>query len=123
LLATQGALTWASLAVRAATPGYPQEAQAVLAAHSELYGQLCGLIRCLFGNPFPPALVHPSWLTPDVVTLAGHIDCDRAFGALPELADALEDAGATDATLLGHLRTPGPHALGCHVLDAVLGKW
>jgi hypothetical protein len=38
------------------------------------------------------------------------------------LADALEEAGCTDANLLGHLRGPGPHALGCHALDAVLGK-
>jgi hypothetical protein len=28
---------------------------------------------------------------------------------VPLLADALEDAGCTDADLLGHLRSPGPH--------------
>jgi hypothetical protein len=38
------------------------------------------------------------------------------------LADALEEAGATDAELLGHLRGPGPHCRGCFALDAVLGK-
>ncbi len=38
------------------------------------------------------------------------------------LADALEDAGCTDAELLGHLRGPGPHVRGCWALDLVLGK-
>jgi hypothetical protein len=37
------------------------------------------------------------------------------------LADALEDAGCTDAGLLGHLRSPGPHVRGWAV-DLVLGK-
>jgi hypothetical protein len=41
---------------------------------------------------------------------------------LAVLADALEEAGATDGALLRHLRSPGPHVRGCHVLDAVLGK-
>jgi hypothetical protein len=38
------------------------------------------------------------------------------------LSDALEAAGVTDAELLAHLRSTGPHYRGCHVLDAVLGK-
>ena len=38
------------------------------------------------------------------------------------LADALEDAGCTDAELLGHLRSPGPHVRGCWAVDLVLGK-
>jgi hypothetical protein len=38
------------------------------------------------------------------------------------LADALEDAGCSDAGLLGHLRSPGPHVRGCWALDLVLGK-
>jgi hypothetical protein len=31
---------------------------------------------------------------------------------LAALADAIEDAGCTDADLLGHLRGPGPHVRG-----------
>jgi hypothetical protein len=46
----------------------------------------------------------------------------RAFERLPILADALEDAGCTDAELLAHFRSPGPHVRGCFALDAVLGK-
>jgi hypothetical protein len=41
---------------------------------------------------------------------------------LAVLADALEEAGAGDADLLGHLRGPGPHVRGCFALDALLGK-
>ena len=46
----------------------------------------------------------------------------RAVNRLPLLADALEDAGCTDADLLGHLRSPGPHVRGCWAVDLVLGK-
>jgi hypothetical protein len=37
-------------------------------------------------------------------------------------ADALEDAGCTDADLLGHLHGPWPHVRGCWAVDLVLGK-
>jgi hypothetical protein len=43
-------------------------------------------------------------------------------GCLAILADALEEAGCTDADILSHLRGPGPHARGCWALDLVLGK-
>ena len=46
----------------------------------------------------------------------------RRFEDLPVLADLLEEAGCTDAALLGHLRGPGPHVLGCWALDAAVGK-
>jgi hypothetical protein len=49
---------------------------------------------------------------------SGQLDPAR----LGVLADALEDAGCTDAELLGHLRGPGPHVLGCWALDLILGK-
>jgi hypothetical protein len=80
------------------------------------------LLRDLFGNPFHPVVLHPSWRTPDAVTLAGHIYHDRAFDRMPELADALEEAGCYHADLLGHLRSEGPHVRGCWVIDALLGK-
>jgi hypothetical protein len=38
------------------------------------------------------------------------------------LADALEDAGCTDAELLGHLRGPGVHVIGGWALDLILSK-
>jgi hypothetical protein len=41
---------------------------------------------------------------------------------LAVLADALEDAGCTDAEILSHCRSPGPHVRGCWVVDEILGK-
>jgi hypothetical protein len=49
---------------------------------------------------------------------AGTLDPER----LGILADAIEEAGCADAEILAHLRGPGPHTRGCHVLDLLLGK-
>jgi hypothetical protein len=84
------------------------------------------LLRDIFGYPFRP----PPPLAPPVLAynggaarrLAEAICAARRFEDLPVLADLFEESGCTDAALLGHLRGPGPHALGCHALDAVLGK-
>jgi hypothetical protein len=54
--------------------------------------------------------------------LADGIYEGRRFEDLPVLADLLEEAGLTDAAILGHLRGPGPHVLGCWAVDAVLGR-
>jgi hypothetical protein len=84
------------------------------------------LLRCIFGNPFrpspPPPLATLAWNDGTVVKLAQALYEERAFERLPVLADALEDAGFSDASLLGHLRGPGPHCRGCFVLDGILGK-
>ncbi len=82
----------------------------------------CKLVRCIFGNPFRPVAFDPNWLTSTVRGLASSAYDSREFGTLPVLADALQDAGCDDETVLGHLRGPGPHARGCWVLDAILGK-
>jgi hypothetical protein len=88
----------------------------------EAAGQ-AALLRCLIGNPFrPPPPIDAACLTPRVLSLANGIYERMAFDHLPELASLLEDAGCRNAELLGHLRGPGPHARGCHVLDAVLGR-
>ena len=83
------------------------------------------LFRDIFGNPFRPVALDPAWLHWNAGTvrkMAQAIYDDRAFDRLPILADALEEAGCTDAQLLGHLRGPGPHARGCWALDAVRGR-
>jgi hypothetical protein len=61
-----------------------------------------------------------SWLTWNggvVRGLAESVSGKGAFGLLPVLADALEDAGCTDAHLLDHLRRDLPHQDGCWVAD------
>ncbi|HEY7153520.1 MAG TPA: hypothetical protein VH575_06145 [Gemmataceae bacterium] len=89
---------------------------------SEEYRQSL-LLRCIFGNPFRPLHdLAPSLLTPAIVGLAQTIYEQRSFERTRELADALEAAGCTDASLLAHLRSPGPHVRGCFALDAMLGK-
>lgn len=83
------------------------------------------LFRELLGNPFRPVVVDPTWLTwngGSAVRLAEVIYQDRTFDRLPELAEALEEAGCRDADLLQHCRQPGPHVRGCWVVDLLLGK-
>ena len=63
-----------------------------------------------------------AWQGGLVVSMARHADESGDYGGLPVLADALEEAGRTDADLLGHLRSPGPHVRGCWAVDLVLGK-
>ena len=78
--------------------------------------------RDIFGNPFRPVAVDPSWLTSEVRTLAEGIYEDRAFDRLPILADALQEAGCDNEDILNHSRSDGPHVRGCWVVDLVLGK-
>jgi hypothetical protein len=87
------------------------------------------LIREVFGNPLRPVVFAQAWRTTDVTALAraayetrslpsGRLERDR----LGVLADALEDAGCTEETLLRHLRGEGPHVRGCWALDLVLSR-
>jgi len=80
------------------------------------------LIRELFRTSNHPATLDPSWLTSTVTALAWQMYESRDFGAMPILADALQDAGCDSADVLGHCRGPGPHVRGCWVVDLVLGK-
>jgi hypothetical protein len=91
-----------------------------------------GLVREVFGNPGRPVVVDRAWTAWNGAAAkklaravyeerelpGGHLDAAR----LAVLADMLEEAGCANAGLLGHLRGPGPHVLGCWALDAVLGK-
>jgi hypothetical protein len=89
----------------------------------------CVLRRCMWGNPCRRVAVIPTWRTRTVIDLAASAYAQRSptsgeldSARLSLLADALEDAGCTDAELLGHLRGPGTHVLGCWAVDLVLGK-
>jgi hypothetical protein len=91
----------------------------------ELSGPWPYLIRDIFGNPFRPVPLDPSWLAwndSTVSKLAQSIYDDRAFDRLPILADALEEAGCDNADILQHCRQPGEHVRGCWVVDLLLGK-
>jgi hypothetical protein len=79
-------------------------------------------LRDIFANPFRSVTLDPCWLTPQAVVLAQAIYEERAFDRLRILADALEEAGCTNAGLLDHCRGPGPHVKGCWLVDLLLGK-
>jgi hypothetical protein len=87
----------------------------------------------VFGNIFRPQPPIPhsvlGWSDGTVPRLArsayeerqlpsGHLD----QGHLAVLADALEEAGCTEAVLMAHLRSPGPHVRGCWAVDLVLSR-
>jgi hypothetical protein len=81
------------------------------------------LLHDIFGSlAFRPVTLDPDWLTSNVKTLAQAIYDDRSFSGLPILADALEEAGCTNADLLHHCHRPAEHVRGCWVVDLVLGK-
>jgi hypothetical protein len=84
---------------------------------------LANLVREFVGNPFRPVVFAPEWGTRTVVTLATQVYESRDFGAMPILADALQDAGCDSDDLLNHCRDEKqPHVRGCWVVDLVLGK-
>jgi hypothetical protein len=81
------------------------------------------IVRDIFGNPFRPVAFAPAWRTDTAVTLARTMYESRDFGAMPILADALQDAGCDNPDILAHCRdTAQVHVRGCWVCDLVLGK-
>ena len=82
------------------------------------------LVHEIFGNPFHPVTVDPTWLTwkeDRSERMARTIYQKRCFRNMPILADALEEAGCKDTAILTHCRLPVDHARGCWVVDALLG--
>jgi hypothetical protein len=83
------------------------------------------LVRDIFGNPFRPIAIDPSWLTWHgglLVSMARQMYASRDFSDMPVLADALEEAGCQDQGILAHCRSRGEHVRGCWVVDLCLGK-
>jgi hypothetical protein len=103
------------------TQPLPSQRSTVLAAERAVQA---GWLRDLFGTSTDPVAVSPSWLAWNggvVVSMAQAIYDKRRFADLPILADALEDAGCTNADVLDHCRLPAGHVRGCWVLDLVRG--
>jgi hypothetical protein len=111
-------------------PGWNERHNAGLTKEQEVQASL---LRDIFGplmhREVRIALSILKWNDGTVVKLAQAIYEDRRLpegtfdnGHLAILADALEEASCTDAELLAHLRSPGPHVRGCFALDSVLNK-
>jgi hypothetical protein len=84
---------------------------------------IADLVRDIFGNPFHPVTFSPSWRTDTAISLARTMYESRDFGAMPILADALQDAGCDNDDVLKHCRSAKQvHVRGCWVVDLVLGK-
>jgi hypothetical protein len=106
----------------------PQNVQVERPAATEHIAQAI-LVLDIFGNPFRPVLIDPKCLTPTVTSLAAAAYEERSLPSgeldptrLAVLADALEEAGCQDQSVLDHLRSPGPHVRGCWPLDLILGR-
>jgi len=81
------------------------------------------LLRDIFGNPVYPIALDPVWRTGTVVALARKMYAARDFGSMPDLADALQDAGCENERVLNHCRySDRTHTRGCWLIDLVLGK-
>jgi hypothetical protein len=119
--------------ILAATWALGEKTPAARAARRDFKSWQRATLRELFGPLlFRPVPVDPAWLAwhggaPVKMARAvyedGDLPGDQVDSArLAVLADMLEEAGCSDAEILGHLRGPGPHVLGCWALDALLGK-
>lgn len=115
--------SWALVAVEEAADKHARAAEETAQAD---------LLRDIRGDPYRRKGADPDWLSWQgglVTHLAeaaydgrelpsGHLEVAR----LAVLADALEDAGCSEAALLSHLRGEGPHVRGCWAVDLILGK-
>lgn len=83
------------------------------------------LLREIVENPFRSVTLDSTWLSGEARIarqLAQAAYREGTFEALPVIADALEDAGCTEAAILDHCRGPNRHVRGCWVIDLLLGK-
>jgi hypothetical protein len=84
------------------------------------------ILRDIAGHLFHPVVATPVWVLErgggTVGSIARAIYEESAFSDLPVLADALEEAGCTDAAILSHCRAPGPHVRGCWVVDLLTAR-
>ena len=84
-----------------------------------------GFLTAGAGGPGLPALLEGlrqlGWIEGKTIVIEYRY-AENRNDRLPELADALHEAGCVNEELLAHLRGPGPHVRGCWVIDLVLGK-
>jgi hypothetical protein len=112
-----------------ARPAYPERAvEQVLRSQpagergvaAERY---CAFLRDVVGPlAFRLGYFKAKWRTDTTIALARQMYESRDFGAMPILADALQDAGCEVEDIVNHCRGSGPHVRGCWVVDLALGK-
>lgn len=85
----------------------------------------CELLRDILGNPFRPTLIGNgcrTWSQGFVIRLAQMIYDEQRGEDMPMLGEALHLAGCTNAHILEHCQSKGPHVRGCWLIDDLLGK-
>jgi hypothetical protein len=97
-------------------------ARHLLSHDPEQSPHLATLVREVMGNPFRHVMFSAQWRSGSAIRLAERMYEEGDFGAMPILADALQDAGCDSEHILSHCRGEGPHVRGCWVVDLVLGK-
>jgi hypothetical protein len=110
--------------------GDPRGGAAKAALLRDAFGDLEPLPWMAVGEPPPDAgslrgrrrWFLRRWRGPDALRVARCAYEERDWGALPVLADALEESGCDSEPVLRHLRGRGPHARGCWALDLILGR-
>ena len=108
---------WASL-----TLGPPRGWEALRPEQRRI---ICTILHDVVGNIFRPAAIDSAVLDWDDgrgKKIAQSIYEGHAFERMPEVAEALEEAGCTDTAILDHCRQPREHVRGCWLLDLLLGK-
>jgi hypothetical protein len=95
---------------------------AAVAAREEEEAHQVALLRDIAGDPRRPVALSGVWLTPNVLALTQAMYEQRYFDRMPQLADALEEAGCSDSAILGHCRNGREHVRGCWVLDLLLAR-
>jgi hypothetical protein len=106
-------------------PGGAGPERAMIDHHrNSLIEEQSAVVHDILGNPFRRAAIDPLWLAwrdGFIPGLARAIYEEERFEEMVILGDALEDAGCADQAILDHCHGPGPHVLGCWVLDRLLG--
>jgi hypothetical protein len=82
--------------------------------------EMLAIIRDIFGNPFRPLALDPTWLTPAVTAIAQRAYRESTIGLRQSLADALHNAGCESPDILSHCRSESMHVKGCWVVDMLL---
>lgn len=87
-----------------------------------MYSTLCGRDICVCKGTcmLTKCTECAKLMNQTVFEMAGECFVNRDYGIMPIMADALEDAGCTNMTILDHLRSAGPHGRGCWVLRHLL---
>lgn len=108
-------------------PGFTRKTDRWHVAWTQVYNEAratqVGFVRDIFPPPDYAPQFDSTLLTSTVVALARQMDESGDFSIAPILADALQDAGCDDDTLLQCCRVPGNvHVRGNWVVDLVLGR-